>query len=145
MTQTRLLFLVTCAALALGGPPPLGPTDRAICPVEGTNITITSSTPKVEFKNGQKLYFGSAAAAIAYKESPKSFWLSPLEEPLPGMDGARGLPDMRNQTLRCPSSGESMHIDVHSPRIVHRNGQNLFLCCYGCIAALWRTPTAFFV
>ena len=143
--MVRCLAVLAVLACASAGPPPLGPTDRAICPVEGTNVTVgAANAHHVAFKNGQRLYFASAAAATAYRESPKSFWLSPFDSPLAGMDGARGLPDMRNQTLYCPSSNESMLISVHSPRVVHRHGQNIFMCCYGCITAMWRDPTGFF-
>ena len=139
------LFFAVCAAVAVAMGPPPGPTDRAICPVEGKPINITSSTPSVAFKNGQRLYFASDAAAGAYRESPKSFWLSPTELPLDGPDGVRGLPDMRNQTVRCPSSGESLLVDMPTPRIIHRHGQNLFVCCYGCVHMLWTDPQAFIV
>lgn len=82
------------------GPPP-GPSSVAICPVTAANITIGASTPSVEFRNGQKLFFGSAAAAAAYKASPKDFWLAPHEAPLDGVDGMRGLPDLRHTVLQC--------------------------------------------
>jgi len=154
MFRTSLLG-VLATVVALGGAstagdrecgmgPPCGPMDRAICPVEGININITASTPAVDFVNGQKLYFGSAAAATAYRESPKSFWLAPFDVPLAMPDGARGLPDLRNTTLRCPNSGEAMLISMASVRIQHKHGQNLFFCCYGCIAMAWHDPKAFF-
>ena len=55
--------------------------------------------PRVNFKHGQELFFSSSDAAQKYFDSPRDYWLSPHELPLPGMDGKRGLPDLRNETL----------------------------------------------
>ena len=133
-------FLVG-AALA---EPPLGPRTRAICPVTGQNITISDDTPTVEFKHGQKLYFQSKLAAEAYRKDPRDFWLSPRELPLPGLDGKRGLPDLRNETLYCPNSGEEMVISMKTPRVIHRYGQNVYFCCFGCVTSFWTEPEALF-
>ena len=87
--------------------PPPGPKNQANCPVTGARIQISDKTPSVNFKNGQKLYFSSEKAADMYRKSPRDFWLSPHEMPLKGMDGKRGLPDLRNETRYCPMSNES--------------------------------------
>ena len=63
------LLCVVAAAGAMGPPP--GPTDRAICPVKGVPINITSATPSVAFKHGQKLYFATKAIlALAHGIAP---------------------------------------------------------------------------
>ena len=126
----RLLLLLAALASCAAMGPPMGPTDKARCPVTGGNITITSITPALKIKNGQKLYFSSASAAATYASDPASYFLAPHEMPLPGPDGVRGLPDMRNQTLHCPFSGEDMVIGMKSPRVMMRNGQHLYFCCY---------------
>jgi len=121
------------------GPPP-GPSDAAYCPVSGAPINITASTPSVTFVHGQKLYFSSAQAAAQYRASPREHWLTPTDTPLPGPDGMRGLPDLRGRTLQCPRSGESLHVDMKTPRVDHKHGQAVYFCCHGCITAFWRDP-----
>ena len=59
-------------------------------------------------------------------------------------DGARGLPDLRNQTLECPYSGEKMVIDMQTPRVVHKFGQPIYFCCWGCINHFWADPASAF-
>lgn len=124
------------------GEPPLGPRNAARCPVTGVNITVGNSTPTVHFKHGQSLYFSSHDAADKYRASPRDYWLSPHELPLSGLDGKRGLPDLRNETLQCPMSGESMLISMATPRVVHRHGQNVYFCCFGCVAGFWTDPAS---
>ena len=108
--------------------PPPGPRNSANCPVTGKAITITDSTPSVEFHNGQRLFFAEDAGAEAYLNSPRDYWLSPHEMPLKGIDGKRGLPDLRNETVHCPSSNETIVISMKTPRVVHRGGQNVYFC-----------------
>ena len=92
--------------------PPLGPSDKALCPVTGANLTITDATPSLAFQNGQKLYFASQEAADAYRNHPRAFLLSPFELPLPMPDGARGLPDLRGSLLQCPYSNETIDVGI---------------------------------
>jgi hypothetical protein len=120
--------------------PPHGPKNSAFCPVTGKNITIDASTPSVAFKNGQKLYVATAAAAAAYAASPQDYWLAPTDKPLPGMDGMRGLPDLRGEVRHCPRSNESITIDMKTPRVLHKHGQAVYFCCFGCVTAFWSEP-----
>ena len=122
------------------GPPP-GPSDQAICPVTGSAINITDATPSVGFVHGQALYFSSAMAADSYRASPRDYWLAPTDMPLPGMDGMRGLPDLRGTTVECPRSGEQLVVDMKTPRVLHKHGQAVYFCCYGCITAFWKEPS----
>jgi len=107
---------------------------RALCPVTGANITIGNSTPAVEFKNGQKLYFSSKGAADNYRASPRDFWLSPHEVPAPT------LPQLTGETRNCPRSNESMVINMKTPRVLHRHGQAIYFCCFGCVEGFWTKP-----
>ena len=115
-------------------------TDRAMCPVTGVNITDLETAPALTFSNGQQLYFGSEDALAAYKGNPRAYWLSPFETPLPGMDGKKGLPDLSGETRYCPYSNETMVIDMKTPRVVHRWGQNVYFCCFGCVSSFWTAP-----
>ena len=91
---------------------------------------------------GQKLYFASKTAAAAYVSEPRDFWLGPHDLPLAGMDGKRGLPDMRHTNATCPESGEVFTIAMATPRVIHRGGQNLYFCCFGCVVTFWTEPGA---
>ena len=71
----------------------------ATCPVLGVNITSLDEAPSLTFDNGQKLYFGSEEAVVAYQTNPKAYWLSPFEMPLEGMDGKMGLPNFSGETF----------------------------------------------
>eukprot|EP00466_Bigelowiella_natans_P009724 jgi/Bigna1/54718/estExt_Genewise1Plus.C_410023 len=122
--------------------PPAGPRNKALCPVTGASINISSKTPAVGFKNGQKIYFSSEEAAKAYRTSPRDFWLSPQDMPLTGVDGARGLPDLRGSYIQCPVSGENMTITMKTPRVDQKNGQAVYFCCHGCISMFWRDPAS---
>mmetsp|Transcript_25613 Transcript_25613/g.49865 ORF Transcript_25613/g.49865 Transcript_25613/m.49865 type:complete len:340 (-) Transcript_25613:211-1230(-) len=123
---------------------PAGPSAKALCPVTGTSVNITSKTATVEFNNGQKLYFSSEEAAKEYRTSPRDFWLAPHDTPLSGVDGARGLPDLRGAHVQCPMSGENMTISMRTPRVDHKHGQAVYFCCHGCITAFWRDPESLF-
>ena len=125
------------------GPPP-GPKDQALCPVTGSNLTITDTTPALNFKNGQKMYFASEDAVQAYRKNPRAFFLSPFESPLPMPDGARGLPDLRGSTLYCPYSNETIDVGMQSIRVDHRYGQALYFCCHGCLTSFWSNPGSAF-
>ena len=125
------------------GPPP-GSNTSAICPVTAKAINITDATPSLAFKNGQKLYFASAAASATYRASPRDYWLAPHDLPLAGADGARGLPDLRGQVLHCPMSGEAINVSMKSIRIDQNHGQAIYFCCHGCVSAFWRNPSALF-
>ena len=133
------LLLAVLGTVQGDGPPP-GPKNQAKCPVTGEDIAIASSTASVQFTHGQKLYFSSENAASLYQKNPRNFWLSPHELPLKGPDGKRGLPDMRNATVVCPSSGENFTVTMSTPRVIHRYGQNVFFCCFGCVSEFWTNP-----
>ena len=125
------------------GPPP-GPKNLAFCPVTGQNLTLTSDTPSLTFTNGQQIYFASGADAGKYRASPRDYWLAPHDMPLPGIDGMRGLPDLRGETRYCPRSNETIVIAMQTPRVVHRHGQAVYFCCFGCVTAFWREPSMYF-
>jgi len=137
-----LLLLVTLQTLLVSGQPPLGPRNQANCPVTNRSLAITSATPHVQFDNGQRLYFFDDAAANKYRVSPRDYWLAPHDLPLNGMDGKRGLPDLRNETLHCPYTNESMIISMQTPRVIHKGGQNVFFCCFGCVTHFWTDPAS---
>ena len=107
----------------------------------GKNVSVASAF-QVNFINGQKLYVADAAAAAAYRAAPQAFWLSPHESPLPMPDGMRGLPDFRGKAFKCPRSGENITVDMKTPRVVHRHGQSVYFCCFGCVTAFWMDPTS---
>ena len=138
-------LLVLAACLAARAQPPPGPRDRANCPVTGRSIAINDGTPAVAFHNGQRLFFADAAAAKTYVDSPRDYWLAPHEMPLKGIDGKRGLPDFRNETMQCPSSNETMVISMRTPRVVHRGGQNVYFCCFGCVMGFWTDPNSMII
>ena len=124
--------------------PPCGSNSTAHCPVSGAVLNITAATPSLAFKNGQKLYFSSAANAAAYRASPRDYWLAPHQMPLAGMDGMRGLPDLRQQQVHCPRSGESLNVSMKTPRVMMSGGQAVYFCCHGCLTAFWRDPKSLF-
>jgi hypothetical protein len=135
--QTRSLIVFACALMCEAAPayepsievlnmrmgPPHGSNSSARCPVSGAAINITESTPSLAFKQGQQLYFESSAAAALYRASPRDYWLGPHDMPEPGMDGMRGLPDVRGQILHCPRSGEALNVSMQTPRVMMKNGQ----------------------
>ena len=135
------LVVIICVVRSFSEPPP-GPDNVAICPVSGTKFTITKSSPSVSFKYGQKLFFSSPDAAKLYVDSPRDYWLSPHEKPLAGMDGKRGLPDLRNTTVRCANTGENITVAMDTPRVIHRYGQNVYFCCFGCVTQFWTDPSS---
>ena len=137
-----MAFLIMGASIRINGQPPLGPRNRAKCPVTDDPINITDSTPAVFFNNGQRLYFSTMTAARMYARAPRDYWLAPHDIPLQGMDGKRGLPDFRNKTLRCPYSDENMTISMQTPRVVHKGGQNIYFCCFGCVNSFWTNPAS---
>merc|ERR1711865_246127 len=114
-TEFRTLETQQSDELKMGPPP--GPSDQALCPVTGNNLTITAATASLMFKNGQKLYFSSKEASEAYRKTPRAFLLSPFELPLPMPDGARGLPDLRGSVLYCPYSNETIDVGMKSIRV----------------------------
>lgn len=124
--------------------PPPGPSDQAKCPVTGKSLTITESTASLGFANGQKLYFVSEEAAQAYRTTPRAFILSPFELPLAMPDGGRGLPDLRDSTLYCPYSNETIDVSMQSIRVTHRHGQAVYFCCHGCLTRFWSDPATSF-
>jgi YHS domain-containing protein len=139
-----LLGVVAAESSAWSDGPPQGPSDQAYCPVSGTRLhNITSTTPAVAFVHGQKLYFSSEEAAAAYRKSPRDYWLAPTDAPLPPPDGMRGLPDLRGKSLSCPGSGETLQVDMKTPRVMQKHGQAVYFCCNGCISAFWTDPTKF--
>ena len=89
---------------------------------------------------GQELYFSSVAAAKTYATDPRGYWLAPHDTPLQGMDGKRGLPDLRGTNQSCPESGETFIVNMQTPRVIHKHGQNLYFCCFGCVAGFWTSP-----
>jgi YHS domain-containing protein len=137
-----LLICILVCLSSISAQPPLGPRNKANCPVTNKSITITAYTPSVRFDNGQKLYFADAASAKSYADAPRDYWLAPHDVPLSGMDGKRGLPDLRNETLHCPFTNESMVISMQTPRVIHRGGQNVYFCCFGCVTSFWTDPSS---
>ena len=90
---------------------------------------------------------GDAVDCTAYgtgRASPRDFWLAPHDLPLPGPDGMRGLPDLRGTTVSCPRSGEAFNVSMQSPRVVHKHGQSVYFCCFGCVSAFWTDPKSLF-
>ena len=117
LTATVLAIFMFASTSRAMGPPP-GPRDQALCPVTGEKILITKDTAVVSLKHGQTLYFSSPDAASKYISSPRDYWLSPHEKPLPGMDGKRGLPDLRNSTVSCPNTGMNLTVGMGTPRVL---------------------------
>ena len=39
-------------------------------------------------------------------------------------------------------SGENITVDMKTPRVVHRHGQSVYFCCFGCVTAFWMDPTS---
>ncbi len=149
MATTQLL-LALCLSFAAAEEaidwkmgPPHGSNTSARCPVTGADINITAKSPFVAFTHGQKLYFSSTDAAAAYKKAPNDYWLGPHELPEEGMDGMRGLPDVRGQILYCPRSGEKINVSMQTPRVMQRHGQAVYFCCHGCWSGFWRNATAY--
>eukprot|EP00617_Octactis_speculum_P022892 CAMPEP_0185766638 /NCGR_PEP_ID=MMETSP1174-20130828/38553_1 /TAXON_ID=35687 /ORGANISM="Dictyocha speculum, Strain CCMP1381" /LENGTH=152 /DNA_ID=CAMNT_0028450417 /DNA_START=13 /DNA_END=471 /DNA_ORIENTATION=- len=142
----RVFFLLATLLLSQANGSYLADVDTsgvfATCPVTLANITDLDASPVLEFDNGQKLYFSSEDAVIAYTTNPKAYWLSPFELPLDGMDGKVGVPNFMGETFYCPYSAEEMIIDMKTPRVVHRGGQNVYFCCFGCIASFWTDPAS---
>ena len=138
-----MLFLLLQSLLLadVSAQPPPGPRNKAICPVSGDAIIIISSTPTVNFINDQQLFFSSETAATSYMKSPRDYWLAPHDLPLEGIDGKRGLPDLRNETRRCPFTNETMTISMQTPRVIHKHGQNVYFCCFGCVTSFWTDPS----
>ena len=48
----------------------------------------------------------------------------------------------RGQAFKCPRSGENITVDMKTPRVVHRHGQSVYFCCFGCVTAFWMDPTS---
>ena len=84
----------------------------------------------------------SPDAAAAYKKAPNDYWLGPHELPEEGMDGMRGLPDVRGQILYC-LPGEKINVSMQTPRVMQRHGQAVYFCCHGCWSGFWRNATAY--
>lgn len=143
MSALLLLATLSSLALPLAAQPPPGCSTCAKCPVTGVNITLTAGTPAVNFTNGQQLFFATKQAAAAYIDQPREYWLDPFSMPLEGMDGKRGLPDVRGKPgFACPESGEPLTIDMQTPRILHKHGQAIYFCCFGCVTGFWSDPKA---
>ena len=124
--------------------PPHGPNMTGYCPVSGGMLNFSATTPALEFKQGQKLYFSSKDALSSFIAQPRDYWLAPHDMPLPGADGMRGLPDVRGEILHCPRSGEAMNVSMGTPRVMMKHGQAVYFCCHGCVTAFWRDPKSYF-
>lgn len=124
--------------------PPLPLGQVVFAPGPGYGEAATAPIAFLEFKNGQRLWFKDAASAAAYRASPRDYWLAPHDRPLPPPDGLRGLPDLRGQTLHCPRSDEKFVVDMPTPRVLHKYGQAVYFCCFGCVSAFWDDPASLF-
>jgi YHS domain-containing protein len=113
--------------------------------VTGNNITVDGFSPSLDIANGQKLYFSSVLASEKYKKNPRDYWLGPNDQAtiLPGVDGKRGMPDFRGQIFYCPRTNETLNISMSTPRVLHKWGQSIFFCCFGCVTTFWTDPSSF--
>ena len=41
-------------------------------------------------------------------------------------------------------SGEKLVVDMQTPRVVHKFGQPIYFCCWGCINHFWTDPASAF-
>ena len=126
--------------------PPLGPTDEAFCPVTGQKLKIDAKTVAVTFRagpggfeSGQKIFVASEDAAVALKARMAEYFLQGADLPLAEYHG--GLPEMRNHTVMDPCSGGAVSVDLHTPRVQFRHGQNLYAADYRCINNFWVAMT----
>ena len=127
------------------GPRVNGSTNTARCPVTGELLKIDgdpTSYSVVEFKGGQKLYVKDEAAAKAYRQTPRDYWLSPWNLPPEGDDGKRGLPDMQGRNLSCAVTPDDWFIvnTMKTARVMHIGGQCIYFCCQACRTTFWRQP-----
>lgn len=99
--------------------PPAGPSDKALCPVTGQKLNITADTPSVAFHNGQQLYFASDAAASAYRDEPRKYWLAPDDTPLAPPDGIAAPALCQSHSFALQLSFGSYRVRRHarSPRL----------------------------
>ena len=58
------------------------------------------------------------------------------------VEGLLTLPWILLQFTLSPYSGEEMVIDMKTPRVVHRGGQNVYFCCFGCVATFSADPAS---
>eukprot|EP00944_MAST-04C_sp_MAST-4C-sp1_P000439 g439.t1 len=123
-----------------------GPNNIAFCPVTTTKLHISHSTSFVDFRYGQKVYVLNEASAELYRNEPRRYFLGPYDEPLEGKDGYRGLPDMHNQTVRCPITNTSFVVkQMSSPRIMMKNGQFVYFCCMDCMMKFFIDPGKYII
>ena len=113
----------------------------AVDPVLLSNITIdVKNSVHLAVHGGQKLFFETEGSRDAFKLNPRAYWMTPHDE----YSSPKGMPDVRDSKMLCPSSGEEMVIDMSTPRIIMRNGQALYFCCWGCLSSFWNDPNSFF-
>lgn len=113
----------------------------ALCPVLYSNLTLSSSAtvPHVNIKGGQQLFFESERAKIAYMRNPRQYWLSPYD--MPNLDHMQGAPNVMKKTIYCPITDEEVEVNMQTPRVLHRNGQAIYFCCWGCLQKFWADPS----
>ena len=148
MVAKIFLGLLLCVVLvgAEEGKHVFGPTNVAFCAVTSTKLHISHSTTFVDFRYGQRLYVLNEASAAMYRNEPRRYFLGPYDEPLEGKDGYRGLPDMHNQTVRCPVTNTSFVVkQMSSPRIMMKNGQFIYFCCMDCMMKFFKDPGKYII
>lgn len=146
------IFIVVCVttilalASATSGPGILKDVQgydggEAVDPVLLSNFTIDlHKTVALSIHGGQKLFFATEESKAAYVQNPRAYWLTPYDT----FDHPGGMPDVKDSTMLCPSSGEEMVIGMSTPRVVHRSGQAIYFCCYGCLSKFFADPSTFF-
>ena len=123
-----------------------GKTNVAFCPVTFTKLHLSHSTTFVDFRYGQRVYVLNEASAELYRKEPRKYFMGPYDEPLEGKDGYRGLPDMHNQTVRCPVTNTSFVVkQMSSPRIMMKQGQFVYFCCMDCMMKFFKDPGKYII
>ena len=115
---------------------------NAFDPVLLSNFTIDlHQTISLDIHGGQKLFFATVESKTAYIQNPRAYWMLPYDK----YDHPEGMPNVQDSIMLCPNSGEKMTISMSTPRVVHRSGQAIYFCCYGCLSNFHADPTSFFV
>ena len=107
--------------------------------IDAKTVAVTFRAGPGGFESGQKIFVASEDAAAALKARMAEYFLQGADLPLAEYHG--GLPEMRNHTVMDPCSGGAVSVDLHTPRVQFRHGQNLYAADYRCINTFWIAMT----
>lgn len=102
------------------------------CPECKSRMTVNDTTPRLQFKHGQTLWFHNYSCMTSFLKSPSSVFGTTAS----AIASMVGLDRDRSLHAACPITGKKFNVDERTHFIEFANGQRIYCCSEQCTPSM---------